>query len=43
MKALYINGSPCKNSNTAQLLQQAMEDVKKAGAEVEMVNLMTEV
>ena len=39
VKALFINGSPRKNFNTAQLLQKAMEGTKEAGAEVEMVNL----
>ena len=39
VKALFINGSPRKNFNTAQLLQKAMEGAKEAGAEVEMVNL----
>ncbi len=39
MKALFINGSPRKNGNTALLLQKAMEGAKAAGAEVEMVNL----
>ncbi len=39
VKALFINGSPRKNFNTAQLLQKAMEGAKDAGAEVEMVNL----
>lgn len=39
VKALFINGSPSKNFNTAQLLQKAMEGAKEAGAEVEMVNL----
>lgn len=39
MKALFINGSPRKNGNTAQLLQRAMEGARDAGAEVEMVNL----
>lgn len=38
-KALFINGSPRKQWNTAQLLQKAMEGAKDAGAEVEMVNL----
>ena len=38
-KALFINGSPRKNFNTAQLLQRAMEGAGEAGAEVEMVNL----
>ena len=39
VKALFINGSPRKNFNTAQLLQKAMEGAREAGAEVEMVNL----
>lgn len=39
MKALFINGSPRKNGNTAKLLQRAMEGARDAGAEVEMVNL----
>lgn len=39
MKALFINGSPRRNNNTAQLLQQAMKGAEAAGAEVEMVNL----
>lgn len=39
MKALFINGSPRKQWNTAQLLQKAMEGAKDAGAEVELVNL----
>lgn len=39
VKALFINGSPRKNFNTAQLLQKAMEGAAAAGAEVEMVNL----
>ena len=39
VKALFINGSPRKNFNTAQLLQKAMEGAKEAGAEVEMFNL----
>ena len=38
-KALFINGSPRKSGNTAQLLKQAMEGSAEAGAEVEMVNL----
>ena len=38
-KALFINGSPRKQWNTALLLQKAMEGAKDAGAEVEMVNL----
>lgn len=39
MKALFINGSPRKQWNTAQLLQKVMEGAKDAGAEVELVNL----
>ena len=39
MKALFINGSPRKQWNTAQLLQKAMEGAKDAGADVELVNL----
>ncbi|MCR5132146.1 MAG: flavodoxin family protein [Prevotella sp.] len=39
VKALFINGSPRKNKNTAQLLLKAMEGAESAGAEVEMVNL----
>ncbi|MCI6436669.1 flavodoxin family protein [Fibrobacter sp.] len=38
-KAMFINGSPRKNGNTAKLLNRAMEGAKDAGAEVEMVNL----
>lgn len=38
-KALFINGSPRKSGNTAQLLKRAMEGAIEAGAEVEMVNL----
>jgi multimeric flavodoxin WrbA len=38
-KALFINGSPRKNANTAQLLKRAMEGATEAGATVEMVNL----
>ncbi len=39
VKALFINGSPRKNGNTAQLLQKALEGAKDAGAEVEIINL----
>ena len=31
-KALFINGSPRKNFNTAQLLQKALEGAQEAGA-----------
>jgi len=39
IKALFINGSPRKNKNTALLLQRAMQGAADAGAEVEFVNL----
>ena len=39
VKALFVNGSPRKNYNTAQLLHRAMEGAQEAGAEVEMVDL----
>ena len=32
MKALFINGSPRKNGNTAQLLKRAMDGAREAGA-----------
>ena len=32
IKALFINGSPRKNGNTAQLLKRAMEGAREAGA-----------
>ena len=38
-KAFFINGSPRKNGNTAQLLKRAMDGAREAGAEVELVNL----
>ncbi len=38
-KALFINGCPRKNGNTAQLLKRAMDGAREAGAEVELVNL----
>ncbi len=38
-KALFINGSPRKNGNTAKLLKRAMEGAADNGAEVELVNL----
>ena len=37
--ALFINGSPRKNGNTALLLKRAMDGAREAGAEVELVNL----
>ena len=36
---IAINGSPRRNGNTAQLLQQAMQGAQDAGATVEIVNL----
>ena len=36
---LFINGSPRKNFNTAQLLQKAMEGAQQAGAETELIHL----
>ena len=31
MKALFINGIPCKNRNAAQLLKKALEGAKDHG------------
>lgn len=39
MKIIAINGSPRKNSNTAILLQHAMEGASFQGAETELINL----
>ena len=39
MKALFVNGSPRRNFNTAQLLERAMQGARDAGAECEMVHL----
>lgn len=39
MKALFLNGSPRKNFNTAALLKKAMEGVESKGAETELVHL----
>ncbi len=39
MKAIFINGSPRKNGNTAQLLKKAMEGARDAGVEVEFIDL----
>ena len=36
VKALFINGSPRKNGNTAQLLKRAMDGAREAGAEVRL-------
>ena len=37
LKALFVNGGPRKNKNTAQMLESAMQGAKDAGAEVELV------
>lgn len=34
MKAIFINGSPRKNKNTAQMLEATMRGAQEAGAEV---------
>lgn len=39
MKALFINGSPRKNFNTAEALESAMKGAQAAGAETELINL----
>ena len=39
IKALFVNGGPRKNKNTAQMLESAMQGAKDAGAEVELVHL----
>jgi multimeric flavodoxin WrbA len=39
IKALFVNGGPRKNMNTAQMLQHAMQGAQDAGAEVELVHL----
>ena len=39
MKVLAINGSPRKNGNTALLLNTALEPLKQAGWETELVQL----
>ncbi len=38
-KALFINGSPRKNFNTAQILDKAIEGAQAAGAETERIDL----
>ena len=40
-KLIAINGSPRRNGNTAQLLQEAMRGAQEAGAETEIVHLYT--
>ena len=39
MKAIFINGSPRKNKNTAQMLESAMKGAQEAGAETELIHL----
>ena len=39
MKAVFINGSPRKNKNTAQMLEAAMKGAQEAGAETELIHL----
>ena len=39
MKALFLNGSPRNNFNTAQMLQTAMDGAREAGAETELISL----
>ena len=38
-KVIAINGSPRRNGNTAELLQQALKGAQEAGAETELINL----
>lgn len=39
LKAMFFNGSPRKNKNTANMLQSAMRGAEAAGAETELVQL----
>ena len=39
IKAMFFNGSPRKNKNTADMLQSAMRGAEAAGAETELVHL----
>ena len=39
MKAVFINGSPRKNINTAKMLKKAIEGAQSVGAECELINL----
>jgi len=39
MKAVFVNGSPRKGWNTAQLLEAAMKGAADAGAETELIQL----
>lgn len=39
LKAMFFNGSPRKNKNTALVLESAMKGAQEAGAECELVHL----
>lgn len=39
IQALFVNGGPRKNNNTAQMLRSAMRGAEEAGAQTELVNL----
>lgn len=39
LHAFFVNGSPRKNKNTAQMLESAMKGAQEAGAECEMIHL----
>jgi len=39
LKALFVDGGPRKNNNTAQMLESAMKGAKDAGAETTLVRL----
>ena len=39
IKAMFINGSPRKNWNTAKMLESAMKGAEEAGAVCELVHL----
>lgn len=39
VKAMFVNGSPRKQWNTAKMLESAMQGASEAGAECEMVHL----
>ncbi len=39
VKAMFVNGSPRKNWNTAKMLESAIQGATEAGAECEMVHL----
>ena len=40
LKAMFFNGSPRKNKNTADMLQSAMRGAEAAGAECEYVTIV---